>query len=132
MVLWLGRNSKARLVPDGEFEKRRCPECGKTSVFREAVVKNEYSAWVVLKLWESESTKYVCDQCGSVMDLDDTEEPELSVRDKKRKAELEAEKAELAAQRRQLRAAEREAAEQQRERDVDDEIASMKKKLGLE
>lgn len=132
MFLWVGRKSKARMVPDGQFEKRRCPECGKTAVFREAVVNKAYSAWVVLKLWESESTTYVCDKCGSMVDLDDTLEPELSAREQAKQTRLTAEKAQVAADKRRLANEQFKLAEKKRDQDLDDELAQMKEKLGLE
>lgn len=127
-----GRKGKVRRVPDGQLEKRRCPECGKTTVFRECVVETTYTAYVVVNLWRSEATEFACDACGSVMALEKTLEPELTAREKEQLAELERKQARIAekqAKAEQLRRG-KEAAD--REKALDDELAAMKARLGLE
>lgn len=131
-VILFGRKSKARLVPDGRFEKRRCPECGKTAVFREALVKHDYHVFFVVSLFDTESTKFCCDKCGSLMDLDDTLDPELSEADRKNVEALAAKEAEIDAKRRALAEKEAKAREAGKAKAVDDELAAMKKKLGIE
>jgi hypothetical protein len=133
--LMFGSKGKARRVPDGQFEKRRCPECGKTTVFRECVVEKTYTAYHFVNLWSSESTKFCCDACGAVMDLDETEAPELSAREQAQLEALEAKQAAIAAKATELerlRAREEaQARKQAREQAVDDELAAMKARLGL-
>jgi ribosomal protein S27E len=133
--LMFGRKGKVRRVPDGQFEKRRCPECGKTTVFRECVVEKTYTAYHFVNLWSSESTQFCCDACGSVMDLAETELPELSAHEQARLEALEAKQAAIAAKQaelEQLRAKdEAKTRKQAREQAVDDELAAMKARLGL-
>jgi predicted RNA-binding Zn-ribbon protein involved in translation (DUF1610 family) len=131
-MIVFGRKCKARLVPDGRFEKRRCPECGKTAVFREALIKSTYHVFWALELFDSESTKYCCDKCSSTMDLEDTLDPELTEKERVQLEAIAAKEAKLDAKRRELddkKAREREAA---KAKSVEDELAQMKKKLGLE
>ena len=131
-MIIFGRKSKARLVPDGRFEKRRCPECGKTAVFRESIVAHKYHVFFVVDLFDTESTKFCCDKCGSVMDLSDTLDPELTEAERKKAEALAAKEAAIEAKRRMLeqkKAREREAAKSQ---SIEDELAEMKKRLGLE
>src|SRR5262245_23498060 len=127
--LMFGSKGKARRVPDGQFEKRRCPECGKTTVFRECVVEKTYTAYHFVNLWSSESTKFCCDACGSVMELDETEAPELSAREQAQLEALEAKQAAIAAKAAELERlrAQEEAKGRKQARDqaVDDELAAM-------
>ncbi len=131
-MIIFGRKSKARLVEDGRFEKRRCPECGKAAVFREVLVKHDYHVFFVVSLFETESRKYGCDKCGAVMDLDDTLDPELSDKERSLQEAIAAKEAQVAAKQRQLEqklAREREA---ERAKGVEDELAAMKKRLGID
>ncbi len=137
MVLaWFGRKGKARRVPDGQFEKRRCPECGKTTVFRECVVKSEYTVYSVVKLWDSEKTQFACDACGSLMDLDDSLPPELSEREKQQQERLERKQAAIDAKKSEVERRQAQRDHEQRENTrlqaVEDELAEMKKRLGLD
>jgi len=134
--LMFGSKGKARRVPDGQFEKRRCPECGKTTVFRECVVEKTYTAYHFVNLWSSESTKFCCDACGSVMDLDETEAPELSAREQAQLEALEAKQAAIAAKQvevERLRSKqETQSRKQARDQAVEDELAAMKARLGFD
>ncbi|MEX1368283.1 MAG: hypothetical protein AB1Z98_34450 [Nannocystaceae bacterium] len=127
-LLMFGRKGKVRRVPDGQFEKRRCPECGKTTVFRECLVRKTYTAYHFVDLWSSESTQFACDACGSVMDLDETEAPELSAREAQQREQLQAKQAAIEAKREHLR---RQREVQQHEDAIEDELAAMKQRLGL-
>lgn len=131
-----GSKGKARRVPDGQFEKRRCPECGKTTVFRECVVEKTYTAYHFVNLWSSEATKFCCDACGSVMDLDATLAPELTAREQAQLEAMETKQAAIAAKQAELeRLQARQAAErleQAKTKAVDDELAAMKARLGLD
>lgn len=134
--LMFGSKGKARRVPDGQFEKRRCPECGKTTVFRECVVEKTYTAYHFVNLWSSESTKFCCDACGAMMDLDATQPPELTAREQAQLEAMEAKQAAITAKQAELeRLQAKQAAEsrkQAREKSVDDELAAMKARLGLD
>lgn len=130
-----GSKGKARRVPDGQFEKRRCPECGKTTVFRECVVHKTYTAYHFVNLWSSESTQFACDACGALMELDQTLPPELSEREQVQQRALEAKQAAIVAKQAELERirAKREAEEREdtRRKSIDDELAAMKARLGL-
>lgn len=127
-----GRKGKVRRVPDGQFEKRRCPECGKTTVFRECIVKKTYTAYHFVDLWSSESTQFACDACGSVMDLDETEAPALSAREQAQREAIEAKQAAIEAKQARLEQLQRERETQRRQQDIEDELAAMKARLGLD
>lgn len=133
--LLFGSKGKARRVADGQFEKRRCPECGKTTVFRECVVEKTFTAYHFIDLWSSKSTQFACDACGSVMELEQTLGPELSAREQAQLEAVEAKQAAIAdkqAQLDRLRAQqEAESRKQARARAVEDELTAMKKRLGL-
>lgn len=131
-VVFLGWKSRAKRVKGGETHRRKCPECEKTAVFHECILKREYSAYIVLKLWESKSEAYECGECGEVMDLDDTEDPELTPKEKAAAlAEAKrAEKEKVAAL--DARLDRQKADEARKEAEVDDELAAMKKRLGLD
>ena len=135
-LLMFGRKGKVRRVVDGEFEKRRCPECGKTTVFRECIVKKTYTAYHFVNLWSSESTQFACDACGSVMDLDQTEQPELSAREQAKLDAIEAKQAAIEAKQAKLerlqREREAEARAKAQEDAIEDELAAMKKRLGID
>ncbi len=133
--LLFGSKGKARRVPDGQFEKRRCPECGKTTVFRECLVEKTFTAYHFLDLWSSESTQFACDACGSLMALDKTLAPELSEREQSQQRALEAKQAAIAAKQDELERLEArrraEQREQSRRRGIEDELAAMKARMGL-
>ena len=132
MWLWFGRKAKVRRVKGGRQEKRKCPECDATAMFVEVEVKKTYTAYVVVDLFDTESTKFACESCGEFMDLEDTGEPELSAREQARKANADA-KAEAKRKKELQRAADKARAQaQQREDDLDDELAAMKARLGLD
>lgn len=118
-----GRKSKVRPVEGGRKEKRACPECGQTALFVEAEKKSDYSAYLVLDLFSSTDRVFVCSACGEWMDLEDTEAPALSAEERARLLREKA--AELD---RALKARERERKKQ--ERDVERELAALKKQLG--
>lgn len=133
--LMFGSKGKARRVPDGQFEKRRCPECGKTTVFRECVVEKTYTAYHFVDLWSSESTQFSCDACGSLMDLDETLPAELSEREQAQQKALEDKQAAIEAKRARLEQLEArrsaEQREQSRRQSIEDELAAMKARMGL-
>ena len=122
MIIWWKNKKRARPVRGGRRVKRKCPECGETTHFRECSVKHDVSVYS-LKLWNDEYRAFSCSSCDEVMELDDTLEPELSAREQ-RELERERQRA-LEASRR-----ERERAKAEVQRQVDDELAALKRKLG--
>ena len=130
--LLFGSKSKARRVPDGQFEKRQCPECGKTTVFRECVVEKTYTAHKFIDLFSSEDTQFACDDCGAIMALEDTNAPELSARERKQREKLEAKQKKLAPKRAELERKEALEAKAKRDRAIDNELAALKAKLDRE
>jgi predicted RNA-binding Zn-ribbon protein involved in translation (DUF1610 family) len=131
-VIFFGRKSKARHVPDGRFEKRRCPECGKTAVFREVLVEHQYHVYFVINLFDTKTTKFSCDRCGSVMSLDDTLDPELTEAERAQAEALAKKEAALEAKRRALEDKKARAREAEKAKSIEDELAEMKKRLGLD
>lgn len=122
MVFWGGRKRKFRPRPDGRTHRRKCPECGETTEFREGDVHDSYSAFSV-KLFDDDYQAFQCSSCGEVMALDESLEPALTA----------AEQRALDEQRtRELEAArhEREREEAAKQRQVDDELAAIKRRLG--
>ncbi len=125
-----GTKGKARRVPGGQFEKRRCPECDETTVFRECVVERTFTAYHFIDLWSSKSTQFSCDACGSVMALEKTLDPALSARAQAQQDALAAKQAAIAAKQAEL---DRRAAGDRKQaiaQSVEDELAAMKARLG--
>jgi hypothetical protein len=136
-----GSKGKARRVPDGQVETRRCPECDETTTFHECVVEKTYTAYHFIDLWSSKATEFACAACGSMMPLDKTLDPALSARER---AALEAAQAKAAAvaakeaavaakqaEVKRLEAAREEARRTQaRDQAIEDELAAMKARLG--
>lgn len=131
MVVWFGWKQKAKRVPGGEEHKRKCPECEKTTVFREAVAKREYTAYHFVKLWESDKTVFVCDGCGEAMDLDDTLEPDSSPRERAKLEKLRLAEQRAAEANREEARKRFEAQQRAQSEAIEDELADMKKRLGL-
>jgi hypothetical protein len=127
----LGRKSKARRVEGGQLEKRKCPECEETTAFREVVVQHDYTAFIKVKLFDSESEAFACDACGAIVDLEDTLEPELSDREKRLARKQDSERIKAQAKELEKKAKELEAAQRKHDREIDDELAALKKQLGL-
>jgi ribosomal protein S27E len=122
MVFWGGRRRKFTPRPDGRAIKRKCPGCGKTSEFREGDVRDTYSVYSV-SLFDDDYHAVQCSSCGDVMDLDKTLEPELNAREQRKLAQQR--ERELATARR-----EREQNQATKQRQVDDELAALKRRLG--
>jgi hypothetical protein len=128
----IGRSKKVKRVPDGRVDRRKCPECGKTTDFHEVVVTSKWTAYVVVKLWNSESTAFCCSACEAVMDLDDTEDPELSAKEIEKRLELEDKQQRIDAKAAELARRKAEAEAVRQDQDIDDELAAMKKRLGID
>lgn len=138
-----GRKKKIKPVRDGRRERRKCPLCGEDTTFFEVTIEKKFTAYVVVDLFNTESTGFQCKACDEVMDLDDTHEPNLSEREKKKlakaQAKAEAERARKLAEAEEARKREiREAAEEARaekaakESQLDDELAAMKARMGID
>jgi len=128
-ILWFGSKSKVRRVPDGQTLKRKCPECGETALFRECVVKKEYSVYSVVTLWDSTSTAYACSACDSVMSLGESQAPQLTAREEAKQRKLEEKEARVAEKRRKAAALEAEKAKRSRDAQIDSELEALKRKL---
>lgn len=123
MVVWFGSKKRAKRVEGGRRVKRKCPECNATAEFYECVVKRSVTAFSVVKLWDGESIAFACSECGELTELDETLAPELSAREQ-RELDKQSARALEAAER------ERERADAKKTRQVDDELAAIKRKLG--
>lgn len=121
MFFLFGRKSKMRRVSGGRQEKRRCPECEENALFVEHDRASTYTAYLV-ELWDSSDRVFVCGNCGEAMDLEDTSPPAPSAAERAKLARAAADEAERAAKQ---RAAERKVQEKQ----IDAELAALKRKL---
>ena len=131
-LLWFGSKTKIKLVPDGKVVRRRCPECGRTTEFREAQAERSYSAYSVVKLWDSTATVYVCASCGEAMELEDTAAPELSAREREELRQIAAQEAKVAEKKRLLEDKRTEQARRDREAQIDVELEALKRRLSKE
>jgi hypothetical protein len=131
-VAIFGKSEKVKRVSDGRVERRKCPKCGKTTEFHEVVVRSKWTAYRFVKLWDSETTAFLCKACEEVMDLDDTEEPELTKKELEQRGKLEEREKIVAAKAAEAAARKAESDAQQQEQAIDDELAAMKKRLGIE
>ncbi|MCR9164594.1 MAG: hypothetical protein ACE37F_13860 [Nannocystaceae bacterium] len=138
-----GRKKKIKPVRDGRRERRKCPLCGEDTTFIEVAIEKKYTAYVVVDLFNTESTGFQCGACDEVMDLGDTHEPNLSERENKKlakaTAKADAERARKQAEAEKARKRQiREAAEQARaekaakESQLDDDLAAMKARMGID
>lgn len=132
MLFWVGTRGKIRRIPDGQFEKRRCPECGKTTVFRECQLERSFVAYSVLKLFDSKSTTFACDACGATMDLEDTLPPELSAREQALAGKIAAKEAAIADKRRLLAAKETEREAKARADAIEAELEALRRKVAAD
>ncbi len=143
MWFLFGRKSKVRPLKDGRRERRKCPDCDADTTFVEVNVEKKYTAYVVVDLFNTESTAFACSECQEVMDFDRTLEPDLSPREKaklaKAEAKLEAQRAKAQAEAEAERKRQREAQAKRRQEEaraqedaLDDELTAMKARLGLD
>lgn len=143
MWFLFGRKSKVRPLKDGRRERRKCPDCDADTTFVEVKVEKKYTAYVVVDLFNTESTAFACSECQEVMDFDRTLEPDLSPREKaklaKAEAKLEAQRAKAQAEAEAERKRQREAQAKRRQEEaraqedaLDDELTAMKARLGLD
>lgn len=123
MVLWFGQEKKAKVVRGGERVRRRCPECGATTSFVECRVESKFTAYSVINLWDDQSTGYMCSACQSVMEMEDTLDPELTAAEREALAQERARALEAAR-------SERAQAKARQDAEIDDELAALKRKLG--
>ena len=143
MWFHFGRSSKIRPLEDGRRERRKCPDCDADTTFVEVKVEKKYTAYVVVDLFNTESTAFACSECQEVMDFDRTLEPDLSPREKaklaKAQAKQEAQRAKAQAKaeaeqkkRREAQAKRRQEEARAQENALDDELTAMKARLGLD
>lgn len=121
MFVLFGRKAKVHKVSGGRQEKRRCPACHATTTFVEHEKKSSYSLYLV-ELFDDTERVFVCSACGEAMSIDETQRPELSAPERVKQAK-EAEKE--AAKIRKTR----EAARKRQEKELDDELAALKRKV---
>jgi len=118
---WLLHGStKTRRVAGGRVLHQRCPECHSDTTFHEVEVTTSAGAFFIDVL-SSTDRAFQCSACYETFDLKDTDEdkPSEPVRPPRDLA------AELLAEKRQ-----REAAVAAKSRQIDDELAALKRKLG--
>ncbi|MBV1860894.1 MAG: hypothetical protein KUG77_20935 [Nannocystaceae bacterium] len=143
MWLMFGRKSKTHPVKGGRRERRKCPDCDADTTFYEVSVKKTYTAYVVVDLLDTETTAFCCSECHEVMELERTLQPNLSPREKAKlakanaKAEAERAKAEAKAEaerkkRRDAQARRHRAEVRAQEDALDDDLAAMKSRLGID
>jgi hypothetical protein len=118
-----GKKTKHRRVPNGRSERRRCPECGQTALFVEHEEESKVTAYHVVELWSSDDRVFVCSACGEAMDLEDTEAPALTAKEREAQRATEARAAET-------RAKEKAKQDKRVEKEIDRELAALKKRLG--
>ena len=90
MWFQFGRKRSIKPIRDGRQERRKCPSCGEDTTFTEVTVEKTYTAYVVVDLFNTESTAFRCMACGEVMDLESTLAPNLSEREKQAQAQAQA------------------------------------------
>ncbi len=127
-----GRKKKIRPLSGGRSRRRKCPKCGADTTFVEVEVETTYTAYIAIDLFDTESTAFQCRACDEVMALEDTNAPELTAKEKaaEEKARLKARekrKKQLALEAKKAR---KEA--QAKEDALDDELAAMKARLGID
>ncbi len=120
-----GKKTKHRRVPDGRSERRRCPECGETGLFVEHERESKVTAYHFVELWSSDDRVFVCSACGEAMDLEDTAAPALSAKEREAQALAQAREAEARAKAKAKEA-------KRAEKEIDRELAALKKRLGRE
>ena len=118
MRLLLHGSTKTRPVRGGATLYQKCPECGELATFHEVEVTTAAGVFFIDVL-SSTDRAYQCSACCETFDLKETDEPAEPVRAPRDLA------AELLAEKRQ-----REAAVAAKSRQIDDELAALKRKLG--
>jgi hypothetical protein len=125
-MLWLfTSNKRTRVAPGGQKMRSDCPECRQPRDFVEVEVETSAGVWFIDVLSDTERL-WRCTGCGENFEL----------RDKSARAEPSPPSAPPPRPARDMRAelererARREAETRRRERQVDDELAALKKKLG--
>lgn len=128
-----GRKKKTRAVKGGRRERRKCPECGADATFFEVKVEKTYTAYVAIELFGTESTAFQCSECDEVMDLDPVE-PTAAQKAAQAEAEARAEAKAAEERRRSIEAHAKQARAEAaaKEANLDDELAAMKARLGID
>ncbi len=120
LIFWSSKNKVNRL-PDGRKETHRCSACGKTATFYQCEVDKGVKLYGVVTLFESQQKVM---QCGECLALYKDEEDEKAMRAETERLAKEEGKREALCQ--QIKDEEY----KQREAEVDDELAKLKKNLG--
>ena len=138
-MLWIGRKSKVSRVKDGRKETWRCPECDETCTFFECEVESKVHLYRLIDVWDSKRRVFRCSACDALVqppDDDASAENHEDAPDEAQARAAEQRRAEAAAiereAARELRRAERRAESEAKSAKVDDELAALKKKLGLD
>ena len=117
-MLWLfTSNKRTRVAPGGQTMRAECPECRRPRDFIEVEVETRAGVWFLDVLSDTERL-WRCASCGETFELRDSTAPQTAPPARDMLAELERDRAARAAEARQ------------REREVDDELAALKKRLG--
>ncbi len=120
LIFWSTKNKVNRLQ-DGRKETHKCSSCGKTATFYQCEVDKGVKLYGVVTLFGSQQKVM---QCGECLALFKDEEDEKAMRAETER--LAKEEAKREALRQQIKDEEY----KQREAEVDDELAQLKKNLG--
>lgn len=120
LVFWSTRNNVKR-IPEGKREKHKCSQCGKTATFYECEVDKGVRLYFVIPVFGLLEKVMQCGECLAVF-KDDTPDKASQLQAQRLAKEEAAKEAE------QKRIKDEEY--KQREAEVDDELAQLKKDLG--
>ena len=119
---WLLHGStKTKRVPGGRVLHQRCPECHADTTFHEVEVTTSAGAFFIDVL-SSTDRAFRCASCDETFDLKDDDQPVRETETVRPPRDL---AAELAAEKQR-----RAAVAATRDKQVDDELAALKRKLG--
>lgn len=144
----LGTKTKVRPKKDGQRVERFCPECETNAVFAEADVAHALTILGKEVFSMGDEEAYLCTACDECMYLSATQPPKPGAkaadgtpqtlvermaarREARLKRKEELAKAEQLAAQFEAEAAAQVKAEQDKQDAIDDELAALKKKLGL-
>lgn len=143
MIIWSFGGELSR-VPNGKRVTLKCTKCNKESTFHECIVDDKFTVFFVLDLWKQTKRVMQCGECLGVCDYyqlyPHEKQEEQEAAEKAQKEMMERQAAEDAKRRAQEEAEQkkqdaielkRRAEEQKRkDKEVDDELEKIKKKLG--
>ncbi len=108
-------------------EKAVCPDCEVKTTFVEVEYEQSINVFFVVKLVESKERVFQCTSCGVVCDLDDE-----GAGDEESRAEQQRAAKEERRQRDEAEARRLECDAKRRERQADDELATLRARMGIE